>query len=55
MDFDSKFIETAGLRTHYLEAGSGPTLILVHGGGAGADAWENWRSCIPNYAPPSSG
>ena len=50
MEFDSKFIEAAGLRTHYLEAGNGPTLILVHGGGAGADAWGNWRTCIPRYA-----
>ena len=50
MEFDSKFIEAAGLRTHYLETGDGPTLILVHGGGAGADAWGNWRTCIPQYA-----
>ncbi len=50
MEFDSKFIEAAGLRTHYLEAGDGPTLVLVHGGGAGADAWGNWRTCIPRYA-----
>lgn len=49
--FESKFIEAGGLRTHYLEAGAGPPLVLIHGGGAGADAWGNWKDCIPLYAP----
>ena len=34
----SRFITADGLRTHYVEMGSGPPLILVHGGGAGAEA-----------------
>jgi pimeloyl-ACP methyl ester carboxylesterase len=25
-------------------------LLLIHGGGSGADAWGNWRDCIPRYA-----
>lgn len=49
-DFASRYLEVDGIRTHYLEAGSGPTLVLIHGGGAGADAWGNWRGCIPLYA-----
>src|SRR5437762_1679012 len=49
-NIESKFINVAGLRTHYLEAGSGPTLILIHGGGSGADAHGNWKSCMPQYA-----
>lgn len=48
--FASHYLDVAGIRTHYLEAGSGPTLVLIHGGGAGADAWGNWRGCIPLYA-----
>ena len=49
--FKSKFIDAAGIKTHYLEEGSGPPLVLVHGGGAGADSWGNWKDCIPLYAP----
>jgi len=48
--FVSRTIEADGLTTHFLEGGTGPTLILVHGGGAGADGWGNWRSCLDSYA-----
>jgi len=50
-EFRSEFVDAAGIKTHYLTAGSGPLLVLVHGGGAGADAWGNWKGCIPLYAP----
>ncbi len=46
----SRFAIVDGLRTHYIEAGQGPALVLVHGGGAGADAWGNWYSCLEHYA-----
>ncbi|WP_390342876.1 alpha/beta fold hydrolase [Variovorax boronicumulans] len=46
----SKFVDLDGLTTHYIEAGEGPLLVLVHGGGAGADSWGNWRSCLSAYA-----
>jgi pimeloyl-ACP methyl ester carboxylesterase len=49
-EFASHFVDTNGIRTHYLEAGAGPTLVLMHGGGAGADAYGNWRECIPIFA-----
>ena len=42
-----QFIDAGGIRTRYLEAGKGPALILVHGGGPGADAWSNWRKTLP--------
>lgn len=48
--FAARTIEADGLRTHYLEGGTGPVLILVHGGGAGADGWGNWRECLSTYA-----
>lgn len=50
IEFASHFVDTGGIRTHYFEAGDGPTLILMHGGGAGADAYGNWRECIPIFA-----
>jgi 2-hydroxy-6-oxo-6-(2'-aminophenyl)hexa-2,4-dienoate hydrolase len=46
----SRTAKIGGIDTHYLEAGSGPPLVLVHGGGAGADSWGNWRQSIPLYA-----
>ena len=47
---DNKFVNVNGINTHYYEAGKGEPLILIHGGGAGADAWGNWRGCIADFA-----
>lgn len=47
---ESKFVDAGGLRTHYLEAGSGAPLVLIHGGGAGADSVGNWRGSIELFA-----
>jgi len=47
----SQFVDTCGYRTHYIESGSGRPLILVHGGGAGADARGNWeRFSMPLFS-----
>jgi 2-hydroxymuconate-semialdehyde hydrolase len=43
-------IEVDGVRTHYHEAGSGPTLVLLHGSGPGVSAWANWRLLLPRLA-----
>lgn len=45
-----KYTQTGGFRTHYREAGGGEPLILIHGGGPGADSYTNWHSCIPMFA-----
>ncbi|PWA11967.1 alpha/beta hydrolase [Pueribacillus theae] len=45
-----KYIDTNGLTTHYWEVGEGEPLILIHGGGAGADAWINWRKLLERYS-----
>jgi pimeloyl-ACP methyl ester carboxylesterase len=50
LELPSHFVETAGYRTHYVTAGSGEPVILIHGGGAGADGLGNWHQCIPLYA-----
>lgn len=50
MEIASHFVDAGGIRTHYLEAGEGEPLVLVHGGGAGADSWGNWKDCIPRFA-----
>lgn len=50
MEPRSYHITADGLSTHVLEAGTGEPLVLVHGGGAGADARGNWRGCFPRLA-----
>lgn len=47
---ESRTVSIGGVETHYLEAGAGEPLVLIHGGGAGADARGNWAGCIPAYA-----
>jgi len=44
------FIEVLGVRTHYLEAGSGPDLILLHSGEYGSSAELCWRHNIAGLA-----
>src|SRR5690606_27683034 len=43
-------VVAGGLRTHYLEVGSGDPLVLLHGSGPGVSAWENWAGVIPQLA-----
>ena len=47
---ESRYVDANGIKTHYMEAGAGQPLVLVHGGGAGADSLSNWFRCIPAYA-----
>src|SRR5919199_857173 len=41
-----RFADVNGIRIHYNEAGSGPALICTHGGGPGANAWDNTRHSL---------
>ncbi|MGQ0804148.1 MAG: alpha/beta fold hydrolase [Actinomycetota bacterium] len=45
-----EWIDHDGIRTRYWEAGRGEPLVLVHGGGAGADALGNWVAAAPLLA-----
>lgn len=47
---ESHYLDAGGIRTHFVEQGSGAPTILIHGGGAGADGWGNWRTCLPIFA-----
>ncbi|GEM_PF-4323905 len=40
-------VEVNGLTIHYNDAGSGPALICTHGGGPGANAWDNTKWALP--------
>ncbi|MCZ6764232.1 MAG: alpha/beta hydrolase, partial [Alphaproteobacteria bacterium] len=48
--FESKYADTGSYKTHYIEAGEGQPIILIHGGGPGADGYGNWQGCIDNFA-----
>lgn len=48
--WESESIDVNGSETRFLEAGLGPVLVLIHGGGAGADSEVSWKYCIPQYA-----
>src|SRR5262245_55460166 len=49
-EYPSKRVVANGIDTHYIEAGSGEPVILVHGGGAGADGYGNWSRALPIFA-----
>lgn len=44
------YVEVLGVRTHYLEAGEGPALILLHSGEYGSSAEISWRHNIPGLS-----
>ncbi len=48
--FESHYVDAGGIRTHYLDEGEGRPLVLVHGGGAGADGRANFADTMDFYA-----
>jgi hypothetical protein len=43
-----KDVEANGIRTNYLEAGSGAEkVVLIHGSGPGVTSYANWRGVLP--------
>lgn len=46
----SRYVVADGIRTHYLDAGDGPALVLLHGGEYGAAAELTWESCVPLWS-----
>jgi pimeloyl-ACP methyl ester carboxylesterase len=49
-DWQSEFVDVDGIRTHYLEAGEGPTVVLLHSGEFGGAAEISWEFTIPALA-----
>ncbi len=50
MEAASRYVVIDGIRTHYLEAGDGPTLLLLHGGAPGDCAEASWERNIDALA-----
>lgn len=49
-DIQSRFVEFDGLKIHYAEAGSGPALIFIHGGGPGSSGMSNFGRNVDAFA-----
>jgi 2-hydroxymuconate-semialdehyde hydrolase/2-hydroxy-6-oxo-octa-2,4-dienoate hydrolase len=43
-------IDAGGIRTHYLEAGSGHPVVMLHGSGPGVSGTANWQHNIGTLA-----
>jgi 4,5:9,10-diseco-3-hydroxy-5,9,17-trioxoandrosta-1(10),2-diene-4-oate hydrolase len=41
-----RWVAVNGIKLHYNEAGAGPAFICTHGGGPGANAWDNSKYVI---------
>ncbi|MGQ3032023.1 MAG: alpha/beta fold hydrolase [Shinella sp.] len=48
--YRSRFVSVDGIRTHYLEAGEGPVVVLLHSGEFGGCAELSWEYLIPRLA-----
>lgn len=44
--YQTRTIVAGDIKTHFLDAGSGPDLVLLHGGEYGASAEITWRANI---------
>jgi pimeloyl-ACP methyl ester carboxylesterase len=45
-----RYVDVGGIRTHYLDAGEGPPVVLLHSGEFGASAALTWEYNIPALA-----
>jgi pimeloyl-ACP methyl ester carboxylesterase len=47
---ESRFLDVDGFRTHYLEIGKGPVVVLLHGASVAIDAPATWASLMSALA-----
>lgn len=45
-----RYVDVNGIKIHYNEAGQGPALFCFHGGGPGANAWDNSKHNLDELA-----
>jgi pimeloyl-ACP methyl ester carboxylesterase len=43
----SRYAQLGDIRIHYHDVGEGPVLVMLHGGGAGASGWSNFKQNLP--------
>lgn len=47
---EGRYADAAGARYHYLDLGSGPDTIFLHGGGPGCTGWSDFGAVAPYFA-----
>lgn len=47
---ESNYIDANGVRTHYIDRGKGPVVLLMHGASVAVDSWCTWRFTIEALA-----
>lgn len=45
----SRYAEAGGQKLHYHDAGTGPAVIMLHGGGPGASGWTNFHRNVAAF------
>ena len=45
-EYNHAYIDVDGVKTHYIEAGEGSPLVLIHGRGAGSSGEANYGDVI---------
>jgi 2,6-dioxo-6-phenylhexa-3-enoate hydrolase len=46
----SKYAQVGDFRLHYNEAGTGPAVVMLHGGGPGASGWSNFQRNVGPFS-----
>ena len=46
----SRYVQAGDIRLHYNEAGAGPPVLMLHGGGPGASGWSNFVGNLGPFA-----
>lgn len=49
-DETSRTAKAGDISLHYNEAGDGPVLVMLHGGGPGASSWSNFKQNLPGLS-----
>ncbi|GGS20601.1 4,5-9,10-diseco-3-hydroxy-5,9,17-trioxoandrosta-1(10),2-diene-4-oate hydrolase [Streptomyces humidus] len=47
----SRYADLKDMRVYYHDAGEGPVLLMLHGGGPGASGWSNFKQNLPALTP----
>jgi pimeloyl-ACP methyl ester carboxylesterase len=48
---EGQYIDANGVRTHNIDRGEGPVVLLMHGASVAVDSWCTWRFSIEALAP----
>lgn len=50
LEYEARFVDVVGTRVHYLHAGSGPPMLLIHGLVGSSSNWRNNIAALASHA-----